>query len=146
MGLKNNDPCLEKALDHERLFILMARDSNAPAAIMEWIKLSLGTQPEEKLREAFECAMEMIKTRDDINAVKISHNGKLKKMQVSIRDLSLSVRTFNCLNSAGIKTIGDLVNLNLAWLLGVRNIGKKGIKEVEDLMDNMGLKFKGVVK
>ena len=139
MGYKNNDPCLEKALDHERLFILMARDRNAPAAIMEWIKLSLGTQTEEKLREAFECAMEMIKTHDEINAVKVSHDERQVKLQVPISDLDLSLRSYNALNHFGIKTIGDIVNLKLVKIKRIRNIGKKSIKEITNLMNDMGL-------
>lgn len=56
---KNNDPCLENAFEDEMLFILMTRDETAPAVIMEWIKLNLDKQPLEKLKEAFDCAMEM---------------------------------------------------------------------------------------
>jgi len=59
MGYKNTDPCIQKAFDDERLFVLMTRDSNAPVVVLEWIKQSIHTQSEEKLREAFECAMEM---------------------------------------------------------------------------------------
>ena len=63
LGYKNNDPCLEKAFDDERLFVLMTRDVTAPLVVMEWIKMNIQLQPEEKLREAFECAMEMKKNQ-----------------------------------------------------------------------------------
>lgn len=59
MGYKLNDPCLEKAFEDERIFVLMTRDVHAPKAVLEWIRLSFFTQPDEKLREAFECALEM---------------------------------------------------------------------------------------
>jgi len=59
MGYKETDPCIQKAFIDERLFVLMTRDITAPEVVMEWIKLNLHTQPESKLREAFECALEM---------------------------------------------------------------------------------------
>jgi hypothetical protein len=59
MGYKKDDPCLEKAFDDERLFVLMTRDATAPEVVLEWIKLNIHSQPEKKLREAFDCAMEM---------------------------------------------------------------------------------------
>ena len=63
MGYKSTDQCIQKAFEDERLFVLMSGDVNAPIAVLEWIKASLYNQPEEKLREAFECALEMKKTR-----------------------------------------------------------------------------------
>lgn len=59
MGYKKNDPCIAKAYDDERLFVLMTRDVQAPATVLFWIAQSVHSQPEEKLREAFECAMQM---------------------------------------------------------------------------------------
>lgn len=66
MGYKNSDPCIQKALDHERLFVLMTRDETAPLAVLDWIKYNLHKQPVEKLREAFECALEMAQTHKAI--------------------------------------------------------------------------------
>src|SRR5688572_17247224 len=59
MGYKKNDLCIEKAYDDERLFVLMARDPQAPEVILKWIAHSLGNQPDDKIREALECAIEM---------------------------------------------------------------------------------------
>lgn len=53
--------CLSKAKDDEMLFILRAQDYSAPLVVLEWIKHNFSTCPEDKLREAFECAMEMKK-------------------------------------------------------------------------------------
>ncbi len=61
------DKCWAKAFDDEMLFILMARDHTSPMVIMEWIKLNLHKQPPEKLREAFESALEMVRTTEQIN-------------------------------------------------------------------------------
>lgn len=59
MGYKNSDPCIKKAYDDERLFVLMARDPVAPQVVIEWIKQSIGSQPPEKLHEALDAAIEM---------------------------------------------------------------------------------------
>jgi hypothetical protein len=67
MGYKKSDKCLEKAFDDERLFVLMARDKAAPATVIEWIKQSLGSQPQEKLHEALDAAIEMHNSRMEIN-------------------------------------------------------------------------------
>lgn len=70
MGYKKTDLCLEKAFEDERLFVLMARDYTAPEIVLEWVKKNIHTQPEAKLREAFECALEMSKTFIVMNARK----------------------------------------------------------------------------
>jgi len=59
MGYKSDDPCLQKALPEERLFVLMTRDQTAPQTVIEWIKLNIGNQPSSKLHEALDCALEM---------------------------------------------------------------------------------------
>lgn len=66
MGYKKNDKCIQKAFDDERLFVLMTRDATSPRIVMEWIKENLDKQPEYKLREAFECALEMQRRGPDI--------------------------------------------------------------------------------
>lgn len=53
--------CLAKAADDERLFILRAQDISSPLVVLEWIKYNFTTCPENKLREAFECALQMKK-------------------------------------------------------------------------------------
>lgn len=51
--------CLAKAKDDEMLFILRAQDISSPIVVLEWMKLNFETCPEDKLREAFNCALEM---------------------------------------------------------------------------------------
>lgn len=59
MGFKKTDSFIKKAYDDEMLFVLMTRDATAPKIVLEWIKENLDRQPVEKLREAFEVAMQM---------------------------------------------------------------------------------------
>lgn len=76
MGYKKTDPCLQKAFDDERLFVLMTRDVSAPSTVLEWIKLSIWSQPDEKLREAFECALEMKNRFVEMNERKLKCSTK----------------------------------------------------------------------
>ena len=72
MGYKNSDPCLQKAFDDERLFVLMARDHTSPLVVGEWIKQNIGHQPREKLIEALDCAIEMHEKNPLMNQRKIA--------------------------------------------------------------------------
>lgn len=58
---KNAKGCLAKATPDEMLFILRAKDKSAPRVVLHWIAKNFENAPEEKLREAFECALEMKK-------------------------------------------------------------------------------------
>ena len=61
---------------------------------------------------------------------------------LSIDDLDLSVRAYNCLKRAGILTIRDLVEKSENEMMKIRNLGKKSLKEVIDKIKDMGLKFR----
>lgn len=53
--------CFNKADDNEMLFVLRAQDYSAPRIVLHWISKNFETCPDEKLREAFECALAMKK-------------------------------------------------------------------------------------
>ena len=59
MALRGNCPTLEKIGDKEEMFVLRAQDRSSPHVILKWIELNLETCPDDKLDEAFECAMRM---------------------------------------------------------------------------------------
>ena len=61
---------------------------------------------------------------------------------VPIEDLDLSVRSYNCLKRAGIKTVEELTQKSEDDMIRVRNLGKKSLKEVKDKLAEMGLSFK----
>ena len=60
-----------------------------------------------------------------------------------IENLDLSMRSYNCLKRAGIKTIGDLLNFSYYDLIKIRNLGRKSMKEVLDTIHDLGLKLRG---
>ncbi len=68
-------------------------------------------------------------------------NKKEKVLEMSIEDLELSVRSFNCLKRAGISTVEDITNMTESELMKVRNLGKKSLDEVTFKIHSLGLEF-----
>ena len=68
-------------------------------------------------------------------------NKKEKVLEMSIEDLELSVRSFNCLKRAGISTVEDITNKTEAEMMKVRNLGKKSLDEVTYKLHSLGLDF-----
>lgn len=62
-------------------------------------------------------------------------------LKTKLVDMDLSVRALNCLKSAEVETLSELVVFNKTDLLKFRNFGKKSLLELEDLMANLGLSF-----
>ena len=66
---------------------------------------------------------------------------KEKVLEMSIEELELSVRSFNCLKRAGISTVEDLTNKSEIEMMKVRNLGKKSFEEVTAKLHSLGLDF-----
>ena len=64
-----------------------------------------------------------------------------EKLDKSIEELELSVRSFNCLEAAGIKTIRDLIQKSESDMLKYRNFGRKSLNEIKNILKDMGLSF-----
>ena len=65
-----------------------------------------------------------------------------KYQQLSIEELDLSVRSYNCLKRANIITVQELTQKTEDDMMKVRNLGKKSLKEVRDKLKALGLSFK----
>ena len=74
--------------------------------------------------------------------VEKEENKKERVLEMSIEDLELSVRSFNCLKRAGISTVEDLTNKSEADMMKVRNLGKKSLDEVTNKLHALGLDFR----
>ena len=68
-----------------------------------------------------------------------SDSGKEKVLEMTIEELDLSVRSFNCLKRAQINTVEDLINRTEEDMMKVRNLGKKSLEEVEQKLAALGL-------
>ena len=64
--------------------------------------------------------------------------GKEKILEMTIEDLDLSVRSFNCLKRAGINTVEDLINRSEEDMMKVRNLGRKSLEEVVQKLNSLG--------
>ena len=64
--------------------------------------------------------------------------GREKVLEMTIEELDLSVRSFNCLKRAGINTVDDLINKSEEEMMKVRNLGKKSFDEVKDKLRSLG--------
>lgn len=62
-------------------------------------------------------------------------------LKTKLTDMDLSVRALNCLKSAEVETLGELVVFNKADLLKFRNFGKKSLTELEELLQSLNLSF-----
>ena len=59
----------------------------------------------------------------------------------SVEELELSVRSYNCLKNANIRTIAELVSKTEQEMLRTKNFGRKSLNEIKELMETMGLHF-----
>lgn len=64
-----------------------------------------------------------------------------KLLKMSVDELELSVRSYNCLMAANIKTIGDLVRRDEQEMLKFRNFGRKSLQELTQILEEKGLRF-----
>ena len=67
---------------------------------------------------------------------------KVKVLEMTIEELDMSVRSFNCLKRAGIDTVEDLTNRTEEDMIKVRNLGKKSLEEVIQKLHSLGLDLK----
>ena len=76
---------------------------------------------------------------DAISAMSSKIESKEKILSMTIEELDLSVRSFNCLKRANINTVEDLISKTQDEMIKVRNLGRKSLEEVEHKLAMMGL-------
>ena len=74
----------------------------------------------------------------DTMMVEKDDKGKEKLLEMTIEELDLSVRSFNCLKRAGINTVNDLIDKSEEEMMKVRNLGKKSFDEVKEKLNTLG--------
>ncbi len=126
---------LGQTTDYDKLVLdvwtngcILPQDAIAQAAKIVkdhmYIFINFEEQPEEEEEEV------------DREAEKMYDN--LKR---SVEELELSVRSYNCLKNADIKTIGELVQKTEAEMLKTKNFGRKSLNEIKEILSEMGLSF-----
>ena len=69
-------------------------------------------------------------------------NDKEKILEMTIEELDLSVRSYNCLKRAGINTVEELIRKSEEEMMKVRNLGKKSLEEVQNKLKELGLSLR----
>ena len=86
-----------------------------------------------------------VELSDEISGTEIMEKkedtGKEKVLEMTIEELDLSVRAFNCLTRAGVNSVNDLINKSPEEMMKVRNLGKKSLEEVVSKLRSLGLDF-----
>ncbi len=130
---------VEQKTDYEKLVIEIATDGSI--------------HPKEALKEAAKILIHHFMLFSDEKILleqnemdgneefdeEVLHMRQLLKTKLS--DMNLSVRALNCLKSAEVETLGELVQFNKNDLLKFRNFGKKSLTELDELLENLNLSF-----
>lgn len=130
---------VEQKTDYEKLILEITTDGSI--------------HPEETLKQAAHILIRHFMLFSDQNIQLYTERPEVKKevdetyhqmrklLKTSLSDLDLSVRAYNCLKAADIKTLGDLVQYDINDMLKFRNFGKKSLHELEELIAEKGLSF-----
>jgi DNA-directed RNA polymerase subunit alpha len=130
---------VEQRTDYEKLLIEIQTDGSI--------------HPEEALKEAAKILIqhfmlfsdELItldtQVKEPTQEVDENYLHVRKILKTPLSDLDLSVRAYNCLKAADIKSLAELVSYDIADLLKFRNFGKKSLSELEELVRDKGLTF-----
>src|SRR5438034_10931817 len=79
------------------------------------------------------------KTEQVEEPAEIRHDAVAEHLNKSVDELELSVRSYNCLKNANIRTIGELVTKSEAEMLKTKNFGRKSLNEIKEILASMGL-------
>jgi DNA-directed RNA polymerase subunit alpha len=104
-------------------------------------------RPEEALAMGSKILVEHFSILSDTNEITNISNMMIEKeedpkekaLELTIEDLDLSVRAYNCLKRAGIQTVQDLTERSENDMMKVRNLGKKSLKDVKEKLHDLGL-------
>ena len=108
---------------------ITAKEALAVASKMMIEHLNVVVELSEKANETDY----MIETEDDNQG---------RKLDMTIDELDLTVRSYNCLKRAGINTVGELTEKSEEDMIKVRNLGRKSLKEIKEKLETLGLGFK----
>ncbi len=77
-------------------------------------------------------------TRIPLNPIELKRREMQEKLDMSLAEIGLSVRTTNCLDEQGVSTVGELLKCKRADLLSIPNFGEKTLEEVFNALEKLG--------
>ena len=130
------DTRVGQSLDYDKLTVDVRTNGTTPAR--EIISLAA-----KILADHAKLFVDLSGDMDKINVlVNQEENKQQKVLEMTIEDLDLSVRSYNCLKRAGIHTVEDLTKKSGDDMLKVRNLGKKSLDEVIKKLEDLGLSLR----
>lgn len=92
------------------------------------------------LSEYYKQFVELTDHIDNVEIMVVKEEVKKEKvLEITIEELDLSVRSYNCLKRAGINTVEELIKRNEEEMMKVRNLGRKSLEEVQQKLASLGL-------
>lgn len=122
--------------DYDRLILDVETDGSMPAD--EAVSLAA-----KVLTEHLELFIGLTDHVSDVNImVEKEEDQKEKVLEMTVEELDLSVRSFNCLKRANINTVEELTQKTEEDMMKVRNLGQKSLEEVQNKLEELGLSLK----
>ena len=122
--------------DYDRLILDVETDGSMPAD--EAVSLAA-----KILTEHLQLFIGLTDHVNDVNImVEKEEDQKEKVLEMTVEELDLSVRSFNCLKRANINTVEELTDKTEEDMMKVRNLGKKSLEEVQNKLEELGLSLK----
>ena len=125
---------VEQMTDRDRLILDVETDSSISPR--EAVASAGGTLQElvNLFGELAEAASVIVREAED--------DSQPSDYAITVEELNLSVRSYNCLKREGMNTVGDLVQKSEAELMDIRNFGQKSIDEVKAKLEELGLSLR----
>ena len=122
--------------DYDRLTLDVETDGSMPADEATSLAAKV-------LMEHLDLFVSMTAEVNDMDIMVEKPEGKKEKvLEMTVEELDLSVRSFNCLKRAGINTVDELTEKTEDEMMKVRNLGKKRLEEVQEKLAELGLSLK----
>ncbi len=130
------------------------RVENVNVASFDKLEIDVTTNGSITAKEALAVASKMMiehlnvvvelseKASDTDYMVEAEDDTQNRKLEMTIDELDLTVRSFNCLKRAGINTVQNLSEKTEEDMIKVRNLGRKSLKEIKEKLEALGLSFK----
>ena len=127
---------VEQSIDFDKLTIEVTTDGTVSAK--EIISLAA-----KIINDHMKLFVELVDNMSEQNILVSQDDDKAQKvLEMSVEDLALSVRSYNCLKRANIHTVADLTRRTEDDMLKVRNLGRKSLEEVVKKLEDLGLSLK----
>ena len=136
VNFRVEDTRLGNVTDYDKLILEVWTDGTVSAkeAVSQAANLLI-----EHLK-SFSALSDEVSTITDMMVEKDEKDNK-KVLEMTIEELDLSVRSFNCLKRAGINTVEDLISKSEEEMMKVRNLGKKSFDEVKEKLQSLGFEL-----